>query len=156
MTCRLSVLAISAVALLGAHPAFAQQWTYVSAGDNAVFGVDQSTIRRDGASRTGWTIMAYKAPQSFDGGPKYDFSLTRTEFDCQSERERSFTVTDYSFSASESVESTSLPGSWSYPVPGSIGWRMLEFVCSDARSEDFFDTPRAFAEAARKALLDPK
>lgn len=120
---------LMATAILAAVPAWAEsQWVLVGEGDTSgKWYIDLNTLRTTGPMRRVWVLNDMPKPDK-DGDRS---SRSFYEVDCQEQRLRSLQASFYKGkmgSGSPSGSST-IPGSWSYAAPDTIGNSVVEVVC---------------------------
>ena len=76
--------------------ALAADWLSVGMSDAAVYGLDRSSIERDGHMRKVWAMMDYRQPQKNSLGKTYLSSRMLMEIDCQQKIGRSRSLALYS------------------------------------------------------------
>jgi hypothetical protein len=104
-------------------------WVLVSeATDGAKNYVDPSTIRRDGNLTRHWEYLDYASRQP--SGEKSTRSFYET--DCREERTRIIEFTGFSESMLQGriIGTSRGTGSWSQIAPGTVGERVMRYVCA--------------------------
>ena len=109
-------------------------WELVSENQNGqTFFVDFQTLRKDGNRVKFWRLLNYPKPLDIKGLNILSLR-SRTEVDCKEETSRILTLTAHSqqyASGSELWTETpdELDNKWTYTVPNSTMWIILQKVC---------------------------
>jgi len=115
------------IALLSVSTAHGTEpiWELVTQGTPGVYYyVDTQNISyRSKNIRRAWR----KTTDSVDY--KIDYDLIYQEFDCTEKKTSYLQISQY-FKNGE-ISSKDVTGKWSYEVPGSVGMKILEYVCAE-------------------------
>ena len=120
-------LVLTTLLMLAATPAWAE-WVKYDENERGIFYFDPATIRKDGNLRKAWESIDHKNPG--ESGERSARLLI--EYDCKKERYRR--LSGFLFSgpmvSGDILVSSSAPGAWDYPPPGTPAETILKLVCS--------------------------
>lgn len=120
-----ALLLISVGLSLCAGPVFAQDWQRIGRNQSFADGVDFTSIRPLGANRVGWFIRVYR--QRTEWG---DYTLSRVEANCATERYRTLALTAFNMNGSVST-SGEADASWQDVFPESAGKNIFDALCDE-------------------------
>ena len=109
----------------------AADWMSVGMSDAAVYGIDRSSIERDGHLRKVWAMMDYRQPQKNSLGKTYLSSRMLMEIDCQQKTGRSRSLALYSGAhlSGELLTSEGVIAEWQPVPPSSPVFTIMRHVC---------------------------
>jgi len=107
-------------------------WTRVASHDEADVYADRSSIVKQGKMVKMWSLFNYRATQR-KGEIAFLSHMTREQYDCDKERQRTLYFSMYSNGMGEGrrVYSRSEPGDWAPLPPGSIIEKLWKFACGE-------------------------
>jgi hypothetical protein len=118
--------------VLSSGPAYAE-WVLVHKGkDGMTVYVNPDTIRRKVEMATMWVLFDYKTAETTVDNQSYLSTKGKDEYDCDGERGRTLTFTDFSdhMGNGKVVYSDSSEGKWQPVQPNSIGQTLWKVACS--------------------------
>ena len=113
--------------------AIGADWISVGMSDSAVYGIDRSTIEKDGHLRRLWSMLDYRQPQKNSLGKTYLSSRMLMEIDCQQKLGRSRSLAIYSGAhlSGEMLTSEGVIADWQPIPPSSPVFTMMRHVCEN-------------------------
>src|SRR6516164_7808469 len=107
-------------------------WARIASHDEADVYADRAGIVKQGRTVQMWALFNYRAVQR-RGEIAFLSHMTREEYDCDKERERTFYFSMYSDGMGEGrrVYSRSAPGDWAPVARGSIVERLWKIACGE-------------------------
>ena len=107
-------------------------WARIASHDEADVYADRAGIVKQGRTVKMWALFNYRAVQR-RGEIAFLSHMTREEYDCDKERERTLYFSMYSDGMGEGrrVYSRSAPGDWAPVARGSIVERLWKIACGE-------------------------
>ena len=127
---RLKTLAFT-LSLVCQSQAWATDWINIGMSDSAVYGIDRSSIEKDGHKRRVWSKLDYRQPQKTSLGKPYLSSRMLMEIDCQQRLGRSRSLAIYSGAnlSGEMLTSEGVIADWQPVPPTSPVFTIMRHVC---------------------------
>ena len=127
---RLKTLAF-ALSLVCQSQAWATDWINIGMSDSAVYGIDRSSIEKDGHKRRVWSKLDYRQPQKTSLGKSYLSSRMLMEIDCQQRLGRSRSLAIYSGAnlSGDMLTSEGVIADWQPVPPTSPVFTIMRHVC---------------------------
>jgi len=124
---------LCALCMLGASFAMGADWISVGMSDSAMYGIDRSTVEKDGHLRRLWSMLDYRQPQKNSLGKTYLSSRMLMEIDCQQKRGRSRSLAIFSGAhlSGEMLTSEGVIADWQPIPPSSPVFTMMRHVCEN-------------------------
>jgi hypothetical protein len=129
----MKALAIAvAMTAVSAGAAQAADWVFMSRTDDALIGLDLSSVRSSypSSTKTFWTVKAHAETQTTEGRP-YDFLLARYVISCSSETLDLTNIVTYALTSPEAVTTDVVTDPPNVLIPDSIGYHYMEIVCNN-------------------------
>ncbi|OAI43885.1 hypothetical protein AYO43_09765 [Nitrospira sp. SCGC AG-212-E16] len=117
--------------LLSSAPAYAE-WVPIDVNDRGMTTyVDPDTIRRKVEMVTMWVLIDYKTAETTVGDQSYLSTKQKHEYDCDGERGRTLTFTDFSdhMGNGKVVYSDSDTSKWDFIAVDSLGQILWKVAC---------------------------
>ncbi len=122
---------VFALCLLCQGQAWTVDWISIGMSDSAVYGIDRSSVEKDGHIRRVWSMMDYRQPQKNSLGKTYLSSRMLMEIDCQQKLGRSRSLAIYSGArlGGEILTSEGVIAEWQAIPPSSPVFTIMRHVC---------------------------
>jgi hypothetical protein len=124
---------ICAMCLVAINLSWASDWVSVGMSDAAVYGIDRSSVEKEGHVRRVWSMLDYRQPQKNSLGKTFLSSRMLLEIDCQQKLGRSRSLAIYSGAhlSGEMLTSEGVIADWQ-PVPQSSPvFTIMRHVCEN-------------------------
>ena len=122
---------IGVLGLLCLGQVWASDWVSVGMSDSAVYGIDRSSIEKDGHIRLVWSMLDYRQPQKNSLGKTFLSSRMLMEIDCQQKlgRSRSLAIYTGAHLSGDMLTSEGVIAQWQAIPPSSPVFTIMRHVC---------------------------
>ena len=113
------------------QPSFSADWVNIGMNDHVVFGIDRSSLEREGSIRRVWSMLDYRQPQKNSQGKPYLSSRMLLEIDCSRKQARSRSLAIYSGArlSGEALTSEGVIAEWQPVPPSSPVFTIMQHAC---------------------------
>lgn len=114
-----------------ASQAGAVNWTAIGMSDDVEYGIDRSSISRQGEMRTVWTMLDYRKVQHNSLGKPYWSSKALIEMNCSNFQVRTRSLAFYSGPklTGEQLSREGVFDQWRAPPPNSPVFNIMKSLC---------------------------
>ena len=112
------------------------QWAWaemkaVGSSDSAVYYVDTETLKRVGDTRSFWSVMDYKRPQTTSRGASYSSTRTNMEINCKDQTVlmRQFSMHSGAMAKGEVLDTQGIMRDAQAVPPGTPLYNIMKAVC---------------------------
>jgi hypothetical protein len=116
---------------VGTAQVLAAQWSATGLTDDVEYGIDRSSISRQGEMRTVWTMLDYRKVQHTSLGKPYWSTKALIEMNCSNRQVRTRSLAFYSGPklTGEQLSREGVFDQWRAPPPNSPVFNIMKSLC---------------------------
>lgn len=128
-----SKLLVSGAFLLASTLGWAANWAITGMSDSAEYGIDRSSIEREGDLRRVWTMLDYRQAQHTSLGKTFWSSRALMEMNCTNKHVPTRSLALYSGPklSGEMLTSEGVFGQWQPAPPNSPVFNIMKSLCEN-------------------------